>query len=183
MIKEIDISIWTNESAFVLGSLFGGHLTKDAFYKKSKNVIMFFEDEYILSILKRKGFSEDPQKSLGVPKKFFNEFLLGYFSADGEILLNPLRIQFVSGNRNNLKWIESKLRKYYGVPKARMRKAAKHKMTYRKAAAAKILQSITKDTKANPINKYAILYYLNHHGIDLSTYETPEFESLISNKI
>lgn len=112
------------------------------------------------------GVSRDATRKVPVPKKYFLDFLRGYFRDNGLFRPNPSFVLF--GSRQLLKWIESKVSRYYNLPNGRLRQQSDTwALRYRKKTAIKLMGlTDPEDT--------AFQRFLCDHGIDLSAHETPE---------
>lgn len=134
-------------------------------------------------------------QKINVPKKFFSHFLRGYFDGDGcfwwskDSRGGTPRLTFTGGSRNFLKWIEARTTRYYGFPSGRLRNRKDTNvwnLAYRKDPTLYLMRIMYEDKDESLFlqRKWDNLQdYLNYRGIDLSTYETPEFSNLIKNRI
>lgn len=157
-----------------------------------------FTNKYMFLRLEELGLM--PNKSLqlqkvNVPKKYFSHFLRGYFDGDGCFSWSTTprqrtpRVSFTCGSRNFVKWLESRITRYYGLPGARIRQRRDTNtwsMIYRKDASLKLMKILYSEKEKSLFieTKYNnFINYLTYHGIDLSIYETPELDRLESSKI
>jgi len=131
-----------------------------------------------------------PNKSLqlqkvSVHRKYFVHFLRGYFDGDGCFSWGTRprhrtpRVSFTCGSRQFLKWIESRVSKYYRMPGGRLRQKEGRAWTlrYRKSASLKIMGLMYFDPEATAFlkrKKDSFLSYLDYHGLVDTAHETPE---------
>jgi len=134
-----------------------------------------------------------PNKSLqlqkvSVHKKYFIHFLRGYFDGDGCFCWGAKpkhrtpRVEFTSGSRQLLKWVEAKVSKYYQMPGGRLRRKTSGNgngwsLVYRKKTSLKLMGLMYFDKDATLFlkrKKDKFLAYLNYHGMVDTAHETPE---------
>ena len=126
---------------------------------------------------------------LPVPKKFFSHFLRGYFDGDGSFSINakgraPM-LSFTSGSYNFLRWIQAKLKRYYGFPMGRLRNKKgtnTWNVWYRKSASIFLMAIMYRDKGdlflRRKYNRY--ISYLSDQG---HTIREKEFISLLNARL